>query len=48
MSRLVGEALDALRRRPMRQRIAEAAPHLIAHSPQESGAVPEGEAEALP
>jgi len=30
LSRLVDEALDALRRRPMRQRIAEAAPDLIA------------------
>lgn len=31
LSRIVSEALDALRRRPMRQRITEAAPHLIAH-----------------
>ncbi|WP_214412618.1 MarR family winged helix-turn-helix transcriptional regulator [Sphaerisporangium fuscum] len=30
LSRLVDEALDALRRRPMRQRIAAAAPDLIA------------------
>lgn len=30
LSRLVDEALDALRRRPMRQRIAAAAPHLAA------------------
>lgn len=47
LSRLVDEALEALRRRPMRQRIAEAAPHLIAHRPQESAAVSKG-GEALP
>jgi DNA-binding MarR family transcriptional regulator len=29
LSDLVGEALDALRRRPMRRRISDAAPHLI-------------------
>ncbi|WP_283135869.1 MarR family winged helix-turn-helix transcriptional regulator [Rhizohabitans arisaemae] len=31
LSRLVDEALDALHRRPMRQRIADAAPHLVKH-----------------
>ncbi|MEU0391651.1 helix-turn-helix domain-containing protein [Streptomyces sp. NPDC006208] len=29
LSELIGEALEALRRRPMRARIADAAPHLI-------------------
>jgi hypothetical protein len=29
LSELIGEAIDALYRRPMRQRIADAAPHLI-------------------
>ncbi|MFF3323946.1 MarR family winged helix-turn-helix transcriptional regulator [Streptomyces sp. NPDC002889] len=29
LSELIGEALEALRRRPMRRRIADAAPHLI-------------------
>ncbi|MGC5021993.1 MarR family winged helix-turn-helix transcriptional regulator [Micromonospora sp. DT47] len=33
LSRLVDEALDALRRRPMRQRIADVAPQLTAHHP---------------
>ncbi len=43
LSRLVSEALDALHRRPMRQRIADAAPHLIAHRPEGNAAAPEGE-----
>ncbi|MFK4600004.1 MarR family transcriptional regulator [Streptomyces pristinaespiralis] len=31
LSRLIGEALEALRRRPMRDRIADAAPGLLPH-----------------
>lgn len=33
LSDLVGEALEALRRHPMRERIADAAPHLIPRRP---------------
>ncbi|MFE1785159.1 MarR family winged helix-turn-helix transcriptional regulator [Streptomyces sp. NPDC059506] len=40
LSRLVGEALDALHRRPMRRRIAEAAPHLLPHRPEEDTPAP--------
>jgi hypothetical protein len=37
LSRLVDEALDALRRRPMRQRIAAVAPDLWQQRTRESG-----------
>ena len=37
LSRLVDEALDALRRRPMRQRIAEVAPDLTARAHADPG-----------